>query len=771
MRAITPWAAPWRVALLIAAWAIPACGAAAVPPTVRQVTLESLAVPVTRVENRAVSFTNKGSAYFYTQTHRNDHVEHAWFRGLNIAGRRVFSDYELVSQGAILDPATSQVTVRPDALVRTYPNAVTETLRMFDHLDAVEITVAGPTEIVDGLELRLSGDRVKPGAAASGGIRRYVSSGGEGVPVDHLAVGRRGDRFIIAVGNSPAAAANLLERVAAEAASLQALRVARLEALVNGDHFLDSSDPALAQGLRWISLTTDQLVTRQRGDGIYAGLPWFNEYWGRDSFIALAGALLVTGQFEQARAVLASFAQFQDLDPKSRFYGRLPNIVKPESLDYHTTDGTPRWVIALQDYVRYSGDRTVLASLYPNIKASIEGALANWTDASGYLVHADNETWMDARREGDLASYSPRSTRANDIQALWHDQLRAGAEFAQAAGDETSAQRWSAAADRVRARFTRDFVEPATGRIADRLDSQGRADFTLRPNLMFALDLLDDPVLAARAMRNAWESLVYPWGVATLDARDPFFHPYHLAPGRYHKDEAYHNGTVWPWLNGVAQARMIDYGQAELAWRLFERTNHLALHRGVVGGLPETMDAYPHPGESLPRLTGTYLQAWSNAEHLRTWYEHFLGVRPDMTRGRIRLAPRLPAAVADVDFNVRVGRGALRGAASGPGHARRYEYELRGEEATLVFDVVPYRVAEFQAGSGDRLIVETQARSLRARLVAATGRTKATAVLRPDASRRALQAQLDAALRDVSFAAPRSPESHPVLQDDPPGRD
>ena len=171
-------------------------------------------------------------------------------------------------------------------------------------------------------------------------------------------------------------------------------------------------------------------------------MPWFNEYWGRDGFISLPGATLVTGHFEEARAILTSFAEFQDLDRASRFYGRLPNIVKPGSIDYHTTDGTPRWVIALRDYVRYTGDRSIVAELYPNVQASIEGALANFTDAAGYLVHADNETWMDARREPDKVSYSPRSTRANDIQALWYEQLRAGADFATALGDEESATRW-----------------------------------------------------------------------------------------------------------------------------------------------------------------------------------------------------------------------------------------------------------------------------------------------------------------------------------------
>ena len=90
-------------------------------PTAHAVSLDSLAIPVSADENRAVSFTNKQSAFYYTQTHRNDHPEHAFFRGFNIAGRRIFSDYQLVVAGKALDPQAATVIVRPDALIRTHP--------------------------------------------------------------------------------------------------------------------------------------------------------------------------------------------------------------------------------------------------------------------------------------------------------------------------------------------------------------------------------------------------------------------------------------------------------------------------------------------------------------------------------------------------------------------------------------------------------------------------------------------------------------------------
>ena len=758
-RTLSAWACIAACLLLAACHSLPELPAS--PPTPPEVSLDSLAIPVSADENRAVSFTNKRSAFYYTQTHRNDHPEHAFFRGFNIAGRRIFSDYRLIVAGTALDPQGATAIVRPDALLRTYPQGITEALRLFDGQDVVQVEVSGAKGDVT---LQLSGDTVSH-VQSGPGIDEYTATqAGESSIVDHIVVGRSGNRFLIAVGSSSAAARTLFDQAVAAAPAWQDARSERLTTVVSGDHYFRSDDPRLTEALRWLQLTTDSLVTRQRGDGIYAGLPWFNEYWGRDSFISLPGATLVTGHFEEARAILTSFAEFQDLDRSSRFYGRLPNIVKPGSIDYHTTDGTPRWVIALRDYVRYTGDRSIVAELYPNVQASIEGALANFTDTSGYLVHADNETWMDARREPDKVSYSPRSTRANDIQALWYEQLRAGAEFAAALGDWESATRWSAAADRLHNRFAHDFVDPATGRMADHLDARDVPSLQMRPNALFSLQLLDQPADVARVTRQAWEALVYPWGVATLDQADPGFHPYHLAPEHYHKDAAYHNGAVWPWLNGIAIQRMLELGQADLAWRLFTNTNEIALTRGVVGGLPENLDAYPHPGETAPRLTGTYLQGWSNAEQLRAWYQGFLGIQPDLEQGVIRLAPRLPKAFGDVEFNSRIGAGILNASYERSDRGRRYTWRLLGLSARLELDIVPFERHSFNAAAGDTLVVEQTADSLIVQHVGVGGSEQERVTLAPSPVRREQQARLDAILAGTEFAKPGVAAAHPAMQ-------
>lgn len=105
--------------------------------------------------------------------------------------------------------------------------------------------------------------------------------------------------------------------------------------------------------------------------------------------------------------------------------------------------------------------------------------------------------------------------------------------------------------------------------------------------------------------RRCWEELVYPWGVASLTQWDNQFHPQHENWHYYHKDDAYHNGTVWLWNNGIAMQRMIEYGQVEMAWELFQNMNRQALKEGAIGSLSENADAHPRTGQNWVNRSGT----------------------------------------------------------------------------------------------------------------------------------------------------------------------
>ena len=43
---------------------------------------------------------------------------------------------------------------------------------------------------------------------------------------------------------------------------------------------IELKNKELTKAALWAKLSLDALVTNQRGKGIWAGLPWFNNYWG-----------------------------------------------------------------------------------------------------------------------------------------------------------------------------------------------------------------------------------------------------------------------------------------------------------------------------------------------------------------------------------------------------------------------------------------------------------------------------------------------------------
>ena len=633
---------------------------------------DEIGITVTPEQNREYSYTDKKAGYWYGTTHQE---ELQWYSGWNMAKKRILADYTISVDGKALDRSEAECTVYPERLERRWGNTV-ETFRMVDNLPIIHIAVD-----TDGAETSISLDTTLLAGS-------YSSEGAEfHIPVEaqdmRIMVGKDGAKGFVLTYGSEQECRQLLEKFLTDGNSLIQARKARIDALITEYNPVKSNLPDLDKALDWITITMDELITEQQGNGIYAGLPWFNEYWGRDMFISMPGACLVTGQFEIAKQILKDFAKFQDTDPASETYGRIPNRANLEGILYNTTDGTPRFVIQALELAEYSGDTEFLRELYPAIKTSIDASIANYTDEKGYLRHADADTWMDVKRNGIPGS--PRGDRANDIQALWYKQLTAGSRIAAMMDDLGSAEEWSGLAQVLASHFEKDFCDKENSFIYDHLNSDGSADLQFRPNQLYCFDLIGDAGFKQKVTRRVWEELVYPWGVASLAQWDRQFHPQHENWHYYHKDDAYHNGTIWLWNNGEAMQRMIEYGQKEAAWELFKNMNRQALCEGAVGSLSENADAHPREGQSWVKRSGTFLQAWSNAEHLRVWYQHFLGIRPDMLNGRIVIEPNLPAEITSLETSVKIGNGTL--------HYRyndgKAEVSLEGIDAEIVMITEP----------------------------------------------------------------------------------
>lgn len=607
---------------------------------------DTLGVTVTPEENREYSYTDKKAGYWYGTTHQE---ELQWYSGWNIAKKRILADYTLSVDGKPLDRSEAGCTVYPDRLVRSWDNAV-ETFRMVDNLPIIHIGLE-----TDAEETSISLDHSLISDSHMDGNATYFIPAE--APDMRIMVSPDGEKGFVLTYGTEEECRMLAEEFRQNGDRLFKERKDRINSLVTVYNPLKSNLPELDKSLAWITITMDELITEQQGNGIYAGLPWFNEYWGRDMFISMPGACLVTGQFDVAKQILKDFVKLQDTDPASDTYGRIPNRANLEGILYNTTDGTPRLVIQAYELARYSGDTEFLQEIYPAIKRSIDASVMNYTDSKGYLTHADADTWMDVKRNGIPGS--PRGNRANDIQALWYGQLIAGSKIAAIVGDNGSAEGWSGLAQMLAGNFENDYCDKDGSMIYDHLNADGTPDSQFRPNQVYCFDLVNDDAFKQKVTRRVWEELVYPWGVASLAQWDKQFHPQHENWHYYHKDDAYHNGTIWLWNNGMAMQRMIEYGQVEPAWELFKNMNRQALHEGAVGSLSENADAHPREGQDWVKRSGTFLQAWSNAEHLRVWYQHFLGIRPDLLNGVIVVEPHIPAEITKLETSVKIGDGTL----------------------------------------------------------------------------------------------------------------
>ncbi len=359
---------------------------------------------------------------------------------------------------------------------------------------------------------------------------------------------------------------------------------------------------------------------------IIAGYPWFAD-WGRDTMIALPGLLLETGRLNEALGTLRAFAApIADGLVPNRFddYGADPH--------YNTVDASLWFIQACLSYLRAGGDKAAFeAELLPACLAILR-AYAGGTrydirmDSDG-LISAGNPatqlTWMDAARDGVV--FTPRYGKAVEINALWISSLAGLSDVLTAmaragdAGRAADAQWCAARAAEARANFEKVFWSPELGHLIDHIAGD-RADRSLRPNQLLAVSLpgvgLSRPHQQA-VMKLVRDKLLTPAGPRTLPETDPAYHAAYQG-SMFQRDEAYHQGTIWPWLIGPMIGGWLEaFGRS--APVLAEARTMLEglmtrLQGPGLGQLHEIFEASPpHRPEGCPA------QAWSIAETLRAW--------------------------------------------------------------------------------------------------------------------------------------------------------
>lgn len=611
---------------------------------------------------RQYTFTNKEAGTYYGEV---DTSNTGGWEGWFVNTVKLINDYDVrIGTSSQLHRSNARSLVYPYKLVRMYPDSTVETFVFMDSINAIIVCINKPDaqmtlHCADGF-IESTEDSLPPS------FHHWVNktSTPDYIPSVITLYGyhtANSSLFVVYAGNDISRSDSMVQFIALHGDELVSRRKLRMQHLLDRS-FTETDNHDLTKALAWAKLSVDALIMNQstggaRVKGIFAGLPWFNNYWGRDSFISLPGATYVTGNDADARAILLSFARFQNRDSTSKDFGRIPNLATPSSVIYNTADGTPWFVRSLYEYVKYSGDFDILRKLYPVIERSINGTLQYHTDSLGFLTHGDAETWMDA--VGPNGPWSPRGNRACDIQALWWDQLTIGTFISDYLNEFRNAARWSKAALDVEQNFMKYFIDHDNGRIYDHLSKSGVPSRELRPNQLFCIDMPLPEDIRENIVRTVIDSLVFPYGTSTLSQSDSNFHPFHEDPPYYVKDAAYHNGTVWTWLNGQVTYAATRYDLQNVVFPVAMNSVHQILHRGCVGTLSELLDAHPRKKDNEPKLSGTFSQAWSLAEFIRSFYQDYLGVSIDVSSNLIRINPKLPHEITTATFSQRIGKGSV----------------------------------------------------------------------------------------------------------------
>jgi glycogen debranching enzyme len=361
-----------------------------------------------------------------------------------------------------------------------------------------------------------------------------------------------------------------------------------------------------------------------------AGLPWFMTMFGRDSIFTSLQALPFTS--ELAATTLRALGDwqgvriddFRDEDPgrilHEMRYGEMTAFEeRPHSPYYGSVDATPLYVVLLDEYERWTGDRALVRELEVEARAALR-----WIDeyadlqGTGYIWYQrrneetglENQCWKDSWdsisfRDGSLPGF-PRATC--ELQGYAYDAKVRGARLAREIWkDPELADRLERDAADLKRRFNRDYWVEDDQYFALALDPDGRQVDALGSNNGHLLwsGIVDKSKAKAVARHLLGPRLFSGWGVRTLASGEARYNPI-----------GYHTGTVWPYDNSFIAWGLRRYGfkeeAAEIAAGILDAAEFFD------GRLPEAFGGYPRHQTKYPVQypTACSPQAWSTGTPL-----------------------------------------------------------------------------------------------------------------------------------------------------------
>ncbi len=392
-----------------------------------------------------------------------------------------------------------------------------------------------------------------------------------------------------------------------------------------------------------------------------AGLPWFMTMFGRDSIFTSLQALPFAPELAEATLTVLGAWQgsrvddFRDEDPgrilHEMRYGEMAAFEeRPHSPYYGSVDATPLYVVLLDEYERWTGDRKLVRDLEYEARAAL-----NWIDqyadlkGNGYIWYQrrnertglENQCWKDSWnsisfRDGRLPGF-PRATC--ELQGYAYDAKLRAARLARLVWkDPAFADKLEKEAADLKRRFNRDFWVADGEYYALALDPDGNQVDALTSNNGHLLwsGIVEQSKAKAVARHLLGSRLFSGWGVRTMAEGEGLYNPI-----------GYHVGTVWPFDNSFIAWGLRRYGFKEEAARIAAGTLDAA--ELFDGRLPEAFGGYDRAVTKYPVQypTACSPQAWSTGAPLLL-LRTMLGLEP--LGEHLIVDPALPTTIGHLEL-------------------------------------------------------------------------------------------------------------------------
>lgn len=324
---------------------------------------------------------------------------------------------------------------------------------------------------------------------------------------------------------------------------------------------------------------------------LYAGFPWFFQFWSRDETICL-GSLIRLRQFKIVKDILFTYMKHISKD------GRLPNRIPSSQLG--SADGVGWFWKRITNLIdpleklhlsqKYLSSKD-MKNLREALAESINHIEKNYK-SDGLITNNDNETWMDTDPHG----HDPRDGKRIEIQALHLNMLRLMHKI-------SGEKKYKTREEKMKKEVIKKFWNGKC--IAD-----GIGDNTIRPNIFIAYYVYPD-LLPRKEWQTCFENVLdrlwLNWGgISSIDKTHPMFVQDYTGLD----DKSYHRGDSWYWINNLAALCMFRNNPIEFDGKIkkiIKASSNELLWNGSIGDHAEISSA------SHLSSKGCFAQAWSAA--------------------------------------------------------------------------------------------------------------------------------------------------------------